>query len=54
MIEDAQVNAMDDGVRSPSPVGGGPEAMLVPTGSFEQSAMAGQRREANRPRLETK
>ena len=46
MIEDTEVDAMDDGVRPPSPVSGRPQAVLVPTGAFEEGAIAGKRREA--------
>jgi hypothetical protein len=37
VIEDTEVDAMDDGVRPPSPVSGRPQAVLVPGGSFEQA-----------------
>src|SRR5579872_5293843 len=48
-LEDAQVNAMDDGIRPHAPVLRRPQAVLVPACAFEQGAVAGQGSEAEFP-----
>src|SRR5581483_7342398 len=40
------MNAVNDGIGPPAPILGGPQAVLVPSGSFEQRAAAGERRQA--------
>src|SRR5436309_926058 len=46
--QDTRVNAMNDRVRPPSPVLRGPQAVLIPGGSLEQSPAVRQR---HKPKL---